>query len=136
MNLTLLDTDMLSELLKQRNPAVTQRASDYLKVHGQFTISAFTRFEIIRGYKEKGATNLLARFDVFCGHSLVLPVTEAVFDRASELWTIARRGGHPHGDADLIIAATALDSGRELVTGNTKHFAWIPGIVVDDWRTP
>ncbi|MCY2963081.1 MAG: type II toxin-antitoxin system VapC family toxin, partial [Planctomycetota bacterium] len=91
MNLTLLDTDMLSELLKQRNPAVTQRASDYLKVHGQFTISAFTRFEIIRGYKEKGATNLLARFDVFCGHSLVLPVTEAVFDRASELWTIARR---------------------------------------------
>ncbi len=32
MNLTLLDTDMLSELLKQRNPAVTQRASDYLKV--------------------------------------------------------------------------------------------------------
>lgn len=133
--MTLLDTDMLSELLKQRNPAVTQRAADYLKAHGQFAISAFTRFEIIRGYKEKGATNLLARFDVFCGHSIVLPVTEAVFDRASDLWTIARRGGHPHGDADLIIAATALDSGRELVTGNTKHFAWIPGIVVDDWRT-
>ncbi|RPI89001.1 MAG: type II toxin-antitoxin system VapC family toxin [Planctomycetaceae bacterium] len=136
MNLTLLDTDMLSELLKQRNPAVTQRAAEYLKVHGQFAISAFTRFEIIRGYKERGATSLLARFDVFCCHSLVLPVTQVVFDRASDLWAIARRGGHAHGDADLIIAATALDSGRELVTGNTKHFLWIPGIVVDDWRTP
>ena len=51
MNLALLDTDMLSELLRQRNPTVTQRAADCLKTYGQFAISAFTRFEITRAVR-------------------------------------------------------------------------------------
>ena len=49
-------------------------------------------------------------------------------DRAGDLWAFARQHGHPHGDADLIIAATALESQRVLVTGNSDHFAWIPGL--------
>jgi len=40
----------------------------------------------------------------------------------------------PHGDADLIIAATALETGRVLVTGNTAHYSWIPGLTLDDRR--
>jgi tRNA(fMet)-specific endonuclease VapC len=63
-------------------------------------------------------------------------VTDAIFDRAADLWVIARQGGYPHGDADLIIAATALEHARALVTGNTPHFAWIPGLVIADWRQP
>jgi predicted nucleic acid-binding protein len=37
-------------------------------------------------------------------------------------------------DADLIIAATAMEHRRVLVSGNTDHFAWIPGLVLDNWR--
>ena len=62
--------------------------------------------------KEKGALALSARFDTFCSHSFILPVTDAVFERASDLWVLARRGGYAHNDADLIIAATALEAGR------------------------
>lgn len=136
MDPALLDTDTLSDVLKQRNPNVRKHARRYLRSHGQFALSAVTRFEIIRGYKEQNATTPLARFLMFCGHCLILPVTDDVFDRAADLWVAARQSGHPCGDADLLIAATAIEHTRRLVTGNTGHFAWILGLPVDDWRQP
>jgi predicted nucleic acid-binding protein len=136
MDEALLDTDILSELLKQRHPIVRRKAGQYLKEKGRFTFSVFTRFEITRGYKEKNAVRQLQRFEVFCQRSLILPADDTVFEQAGELWVAARRGGHSHGDADLIIAATARESGRVLVTGNTPHFAWIPGLRLEDWRQP
>jgi len=59
-----------------------------------------------------------------------------VVDRAADLWVVAHHGGLPATDADLLIAATALEHGRALVTGNTTHFSWIPGLTVEDWRQP
>lgn len=134
MDLAILDTDILSEVLKQRDPIVRRRATQYLRAYRQFTISSVTRFEIIRGYKETKATRQLAKFSSFCQNSLILPLTDATFDRAADLWVTARQGGHPCGDADLLIAATALEHSRTLVTGNTPHFAWISGLRLDDWR--
>ncbi|MEY4177211.1 MAG: tRNA(fMet)-specific endonuclease VapC [Planctomycetota bacterium] len=136
MELALLDTDMLSEVIKLRNANVTRKALDYTRQHPQLTFSSMTRYEILRGYRNSNATIQLARFELFCQHSQILPVTDAVFDRAADLWVAARRGGHPNGDADLIIAATALEHGRVLVTGNSMHFDWIRGLKVEDWRRP
>jgi predicted nucleic acid-binding protein len=31
---------------------------------------------------------------------------------------------------DAMIASTALDAHAELLTGNSKHFAFVPGLVV------
>jgi len=135
MELVLLDTDILSEVIKQRNANVVSKAATYLHVHGQFVFSAFTRFEIERGYKDKNATTLLSRFRIFCQNSFILPVDDRVFDRATDLWVFARQGGHPLADADLLIAATALEHGRLLATGNSRHFSWIPGLRLTDWRT-
>jgi hypothetical protein len=36
--------------------------------------------------------------------------------------------------SDLIIAATALEHDRALVTGNTPHFSWISGLSLANWR--
>jgi tRNA(fMet)-specific endonuclease VapC len=134
MDAALLDTDTLSEILKQRNPIVARNAADYLQLHGQFCFSIFSRFEIARGYREKRATRQLARFEAFCRHSLILPVTAAIFRRAEDLWVMARQSGRPHGDADVLIAATALEHTLVLATGNITHFAWVPGLTVVDWR--
>lgn len=136
MHLALLDTDTLSEVLKQRNTTVARHAAAYLQAHGQFAFSAFTRFEILRGYKESNATRQLPRFAAFCAHSLILPITDPIIERAADLWVMARQRGYPHGDADVLIAATALEHSREFVTGNTAHFVWIPGLSLVDWRQP
>lgn len=108
----------------------------YTNQYGQIAFSAMTRYEVNRGYKDQGANTQLARFSVFCRHALILPITDSVLDRASDLWVTARKTGHPRSDADLIIAATALEHGRVLVTGNTAHFAWMAGITIEDWRQP
>ena len=130
----LLDTDILSEIFKRKNANVARRAAAYLGRHRQFSFSAFTLYEVLRGLKDNQAVAQLQRFEVFCRRSLILDVSRPVLERASDLWPAGRQGGHPHKDADLIIAATALEHGRVLITGNTRHFAWIPGLAIDDWR--
>jgi tRNA(fMet)-specific endonuclease VapC len=134
MAAVLLDTDILSEVFKQRDAVVTQHAAAYIQAHRQFTVSAFSRFEVRRGYLSKQATKQLALFDVFCGHCQVLPITDSIFDRASQLWAYARQHGYPCGDADVVIAATALEHGISLATGNLRHFGWVPDLVIEDWR--
>lgn len=53
--LVLLDTDILSELLKQ-HPLVLQRARGYLGEHDRLAFSIITRYELVRGLKAKGAS--------------------------------------------------------------------------------
>lgn len=136
MSPSLLDTDILNEVLKQKNANVVRHAAPYLARYGQFAISSITWYEILRGLREKNATTQLTQFQVFCQNTRLLPVTNDVLDRASSLWVTGRRPGFNSKDADLIIAATALEDGREMVTGNTPHFAWIPGLTLADWRQP
>ena len=40
MNPSLIDTDILSEILKQKDAIIVERASEYLKEHQQFAISS------------------------------------------------------------------------------------------------
>ncbi len=134
MEESLLDTDILNEVLKQKNANVIQRAADYLALHGQFSISSISRYEILRGLMEKNAVAQLSRFQTFCRHTNIVPVSEDILDRAAELWVTGRRQGQTPKDADLVIAATALQHQRTLVTGNTVHFHWIPGLSISNWR--
>jgi predicted nucleic acid-binding protein len=135
MDQSLLDTDILTEIFKLRNQTVAPNATAYLQQHGQFAISAMTRFEVIRGLRHKRAANSLHRFEAMCAGMRVISVSEHILDRAADLWVEARDGGHPQRDADLIIAATALFEHRMLVTGNTAHFQWINSLSIGDWRT-
>jgi tRNA(fMet)-specific endonuclease VapC len=136
MHLSLIDTDVLSEILKNRDQIVARNAARYISEVAQFAISAMSRYEVIRGLKHKSAHRQLARFATFCEHAVVYPITNEILDRTSDLRVDARRNGLPCRDPDLVIAATALEHGRALVTGNVDHFSWIPGLTIDNWRLP
>ena len=134
MDAALLDTDILTEFFKGQNTVVRGYADAYLQTHGQFAISAFTHYEIVRGLLFKNASSKLNAFDALCQGVQIFPITSEVLIRAADLWVAGRKGGFAHRDADLIIAATALEHGRTLITGNTTHFQWIPGLQIDNWR--
>jgi len=136
MDEALLDTDILSEVLKRKDQQVLSNAARYLAQHQRLAFSALTAYEIMRGMLASGATRQLNVFQNVVATSEVLSVGMPVLRRAAELWADARAGGHPHDDADLIIAATAILEQRVLVTGNTAHFSWIRGLRLADWRQP
>jgi tRNA(fMet)-specific endonuclease VapC len=130
----LIDTDILSEVIKRKDSRVLTKARRYLAEHQRFAFSSITAYEIIRGMRASQATRQLSDFLKTVATSDVLPANMPVLMRAAELWAEAYRSGRPQSDADLIIAATALEDSRVLVTGNTEHFAWIPGLTLDNWR--
>ena len=136
MDEALLDTDMLSEVIKAKDAAVLGKAQQYLSHHGRLSFSAITFYEVIRGMKSAGATRQLANFLQTAATSEVMPISISILVRAADLWSVATAGGHPRNDADLIIGATALEVGRVLVTGNKSHFDWIQGLTLEDWRHP
>jgi tRNA(fMet)-specific endonuclease VapC len=135
MDAALLDTDILSEILKQKNPLVASVGSRYLIEYGRFAPSAITFYEVFRGLRVKKARRALGEFNTVAANSDVIAISIPILLRAADLWAEARRGGHPRGDADLVIAATALESQRILVTGNTAHFDWIQNLELADWRS-
>lgn len=135
MDEALLDTDILSEVLKRKDQQVLATARQYLVEHPRLAFSAMTIYEVTRGYRAKHASRQLAEFFKTINTSDVFPVTLPVLMRAADLWAEGRDGGHPHDDADLIIAATALEAQRVLITGNTAHFSWINGLKLADWRS-
>ena len=48
----------------------------------------------------------------------------------TELLVAVRKAGRPRGAHDLIIAATALSTGRIVVTSDTQGFDSLPGVEV------
>lgn len=136
MDIALVDTDILSELLKQHDPTVQARAEAYFRVQSQIAISAITCYQILRWLREPPKAERLAQFDQLLREQIVLDVDLPVLDRAADLWIQARAEGKPREDVDLIIAATALIHDLTLATANIKHFDWISGLKLDNWRLP
>ena len=48
MDATILDTDILSELLKRKDQQVLLHARRYLAAHRRFAFSAMTLYEVVR----------------------------------------------------------------------------------------
>ena len=131
----LLDTVTLSEVIKGRDPGVLRRAREYLSIHGRFQFSIITRYEILRGLKAKVASRQVERFEEQCQASLVFPLSDEIVVRAAEIYGLLHRRGALIQDADILIAATALVHGLELVTENPSHFSRIPDLVIEGWRS-
>ena len=130
----MLDTDILSEVMRGRNPTVQERALAYLAEYQHLSFSFITRYEILRGLKAKRATRQILAFDELCHASNVLPLTDPIVVRAAEIYANLRQQGQLTSDADILIAATALTYGLVLVTSNVAHFARVGGLRVENWK--
>ena len=130
------DSDVVSEFVRGRNAVVRRKARDYLNRYQQATISLLTKYEVRRGWLAQRANRLLTLLQAFCQQSSILPLSESIIDRASDLWADLRRAGQPIGDNDPVIAATALHYGLAVATRNFAHFSRIPGLAVEDWSKP
>ena len=128
----ILDTDILSAIMR-KNPVAIPKARTYLAEYDQFTLSMITRYEILRGLKVKGATKQATVFDRFCARNVILPLTDDAVVKAAEIYADLSGRGELIGDADILIAASALVHGVGIVTNNEDHFERIRGLQVENW---
>ena len=128
-----LDTDILSALMRKNRHVIAQ-ARAYLLEHGQFTISIITRYEILRGLKAKQAAQQITRFEAFCVRNEILTITDEVIVMAAEIYADLYRRGELIGDADILIAATAMANGFGVATNNEDHFRRVAGLQIENWQ--
>lgn len=129
---TLIDTDVLSMLMRG-SPSVSHRATRYLESYPELAFSIITQFEVMRGLKFRASAERLQRFNDLCRRSEVIPLTNAVVECASDLYADLRKRGMLLPDADLLIAATAIERGLVLATNNVGDFIRVSGLRIDNW---
>jgi tRNA(fMet)-specific endonuclease VapC len=125
MNKALLDTDILSEVLKGRNPQVVAQAEVYLRHHAMLTVSAVSGIEVVSGLQRMARSAQLEQFLRALDAIEVLPVDTQSAVLAGRIDGDLLRTGQPIGRADPIIAAQAITLGVVLVTGNVRHYEHI-----------
>lgn len=135
MNLpeVVVDTDILSALMRG-NPLVVANAKLYLAQYGRLSFSLITRYEVLRGLKVKDAKKQVAAFEEFCTNNTILSLTDEVISQASAIYAELYKRGELIGDADILIAATALVNGLGVVTNNERHFRRITNLHVENWQ--
>jgi len=74
-----------------------------------------------------------AKVSTFLGPLTVLDFdADAALAHAEIRWALRQS---PIGERDLAIAAVARAHGLTLVTGNTREFARVPNLPVEDWQS-
>ena len=132
MTAFLFDTDAVSEVLRKR-PAPT-----YLKWLASLSrdlqyISSVSVGELYKGAyrsaaKEKHLKNIEEQL---LPRLTVLPYDRSTAKHFGLISSELEKLGKPLADADLQIAATAMQHDLTLVTGNLKHFSRIPNLKIN-----
>jgi len=128
----LLDTDICVAIIRKRPAQVLVRLQQ--QPPGSVGVSAITVAELAVGVaKSAQPEQNAAALDQF-----LLPLDVYPFDfSAAQMYghtrALLEQQGIPIGSMDLLIAAHALRLGHIVVTHNTRHFARIPNIQLEDW---
>jgi tRNA(fMet)-specific endonuclease VapC len=102
------------------------------------TISAVTVMEVVRGLWSTRNSKLLALVSQSFAAEEILAMHGPIGDLAGKIAAQLDAAGQPVGLPDCMIAATAIEHGLELVTGNTRHFERIRELgfplLLANWR--
>jgi len=127
----LLDTNILSDLVRRPGGAVAKRIADV----GEDSIctSVVVAAELRYGAVKSGSKPLSDRVDLLLSALEILSLELPVDERYAEVRHHLARQGTPIGPNDLLIAAHTLAADLTLVTANTREFERVPSLRVENW---
>ncbi len=127
----LLDTNIVSELVKNPAGRVARNVEEVgvANVCTSIIVAAEMRF----GAAKKASPRLTRQTETVLGGLEILPFAAPADAEYARLRAMLERRGQPIGGNDLFIAAHALALGCCVVTGNTREFARIEGLVSENW---
>ncbi len=123
----LIDSDVLIWLTRGHVGAEARLAQT-----SPWQISTITYLELAQGCRSKVELQRVKR-GLSVKQTKILPLTPAISERAMTLID-----AHALADglqlADALIAATALEHGLTLLTGNTRHFAAVEALKIERFQ--
>ncbi len=130
----LFDTDTVVALLRSDRKAKLVQRIAAVPFHRQF-ISSVSLSELVYGAycSRRPDYHLEMIRDVLLQNVQIANFDAQAAGQAGKLRAALRKQGQPIDFPDLQIAAIALDRQLILVTGNTRHFARIPALRVENW---
>jgi tRNA(fMet)-specific endonuclease VapC len=135
----LLDTDILSEIMRGRNPKVAAASASYLAVFGRYTISTLTVVEVVKGFHRRGHEARIQQFLTALSSIELLTLDASSAELAGRMIGDPERTGQPIGRVDPMIAGIAVRFDLTLVTGNEAHYRRFQALgyplKLENWRT-
>ncbi len=139
MEKTLLDTDILSEILKQKHVNVVKKAMQYKRIYNIFTLSTITVLEIVKGFHKVNLEDKLLKFLSMANSAQILTLSMRSAEIGGRIYADLERAGKPIGRADPMIAAIAIEHEMTLSTGNLNHYQRIIDLgydlKIDNWKS-
>jgi tRNA(fMet)-specific endonuclease VapC len=138
MERALLDTDILSEMMRGKNSLVLSRGASYLANHRCFTFSMLSVLEVVKGLVKAGRGGRVDDFLQFAREHEILTLDLESAVLAGSIYAGLESRGTPIGRIDPIIAAIAVRHQLVLVTGNLEHYERVQSLgfslALADWR--
>ncbi|NJM13681.1 MAG: type II toxin-antitoxin system VapC family toxin [Synechococcaceae cyanobacterium SM1_2_3] len=132
MSRYLLDTNICIAWLSHHHPAVVERIVQ--AGEGNIWLCAPVKAELWFGAcKSQRIADNQARLQIFFNHLPSLPFDDVAVEHFGDIRATLTNIGKPIGPYDLQIAAIARAQSLILVTHNTREFARVPGLILEDW---
>jgi|SRR6478735_11823834 tRNA(fMet)-specific endonuclease VapC len=131
--LRMLDTDIISYVIKKRPPEIEQRFAELPP--SSLCISTVTRAELLYGLRRLPLIHPLHRaVNQFLETITTLPWDSTAADYWADIRFHLEKGGQLIGQMDMMIAAHSLSANAILVTNNTRHFDRIEApLMLENW---
>ena len=131
----LLDTNICIGIINGRPEKVRLNVAEALGRDEQFSTSSIVVHELWYGVAKSRQADRNARALLgFLSRDIeVLEFTERDAQAAGEIRAELERSGARIGEYDTLIAGQAFCRNLVLVTANTREFARVRGLVVEDW---
>ena len=131
----LLDTNICIALINGTSSRARQQYFQFAARGTHPQVSSIVAHELWYGVaKSERVTQNANRLSAFLRSAVeVLDFTETDAQAAGEIRTKLERSGARIGEYDTLIAGQAFCRNLILVTANTREFAHVKGLVVEDW---
>jgi tRNA(fMet)-specific endonuclease VapC len=128
--LILLDTDVCIHLLRGNRNIINKRRNYSDQVAVSFMTVAELYYGVEKSANPQKNKTVLEQFLITVK---VINSNSNIASRFGQLKAVLEKKGIPLADADLLIAATALETSTLLVTGNIKHYQRIESLNLENW---
>ena len=126
-----VDTNIWVAFLR-KNPKVRTHLRERLAQGHEICVIPIVYFELLRGLEKRRDIETIRSIKQYWSTLSWHECTKHIWDEAVRLWVMAIRQNNKREDADILIAASAIQLSATVVSRNVRHFS-IFQLSIENW---